>query len=79
MQFNRRLNRRARPSRALEYGDMRELNAQEIQQVSGGAMDVNTAITATLGLMALAPASLAVITVGTVALAFYGIAKTYQQ
>ena len=35
-------------------------------------MDTTTAIGATIGLMALAPASVLVITVGMVALSFYG-------
>ncbi|MCK6426943.1 MAG: hypothetical protein L6Q75_17915 [Burkholderiaceae bacterium] len=56
---------------------MRELQDDEINQTSGGAIPVDWAAGTTLGLMALAPASIAVMTTGMVALAFYGAAKYY--
>ena len=49
---------------------MRELKVSEIQDVSGG-FDAAVSAGVTVGLMALAPASVLVMTTGLVALAFY--------
>lgn len=57
---------------------MRELSENEIETVSGG-YDIPTAAMLTVGLMALAPASVAVITAGTVALTFYATAFSYRR
>ena len=49
---------------------MRILQTNELDQVNGG-LTTPVAAGLTVGLMALAPASLLVITVGAIALAFY--------
>jgi hypothetical protein len=50
---------------------MQELTVDEVDAVGGGEIDSATAIGTTIGLMALAPASVLVVTVGLAALAFH--------
>lgn len=50
---------------------MQELNLQEIEEVSGGAMNIPTAAKVTLGLMALGIGSPFVVGAGVVALVTY--------
>lgn len=56
---------------------MRALSENEIEAVGGG-FDLATSAALTVGLMALAPASIAVITTGSVALAFYAVASAFK-
>ena len=55
---------------------VQQLSSAEIDGVGGGALSVDTAILATVGLMACAPLSVAVIAAGTVGLLFYAVAKS---
>jgi hypothetical protein len=56
---------------------MYDLSSSQLEEVGGGMNQVEYSTVVTIGLMALAPTSVAVITVGMVALAFYGAATYY--
>ena len=56
---------------------MYDLSSSQLEEVGGGMSQVEWSTITTIGLMALAPTSLPVITVGLVALSFYGAAAYY--
>lgn len=57
---------------------MKVLSINEVEEVSGGdGLPVSYAAATTIGLMALAPASVLVVTGGLVAMAFYSAAYYY--
>jgi hypothetical protein len=57
---------------------MRELNFSEVKDVEGGTYSYVEAAAMTVGLMALAPASVAVVTTGLVALTFYSVGQAFK-